>query len=290
MDSEGNADEYWTFEEIAFSCRQSGLQALPESDIGEQNCAVNDDSPQKSVRKEETRQTADMQQNGLTAAENERKLQFNSKEANITPCNVLEKLSSQELPSASEFMKTQQSTFRKSQIKCSQCDQSAANKKEMARHGKLMHGIAYEFVCDSCGLDFPTNFKLKDHKVRHHDKKSMKCGLCNFETANKASRKRHLKNVHEGVDVDIKCTECIFEAKEHEELENHLLDTHYDITNISLSTCSECGFSTYHEPTFKAHVKSMHGTKCELCTFSATSRKRLQMHIESWHMRPRAKL
>ena len=66
MDSEGNADEYWTFEEIAFSCRQSGLQALPESDIGEQNCAVNNDSPQKSVRKEETRHTADTQQHYLT--------------------------------------------------------------------------------------------------------------------------------------------------------------------------------------------------------------------------------
>ena len=77
MDLEGNADEYWTFEEIAFSSRQSGLQALPESDIGEQNCSVNNDSPQKSVRQEETRQTADMQQNCLTIAENERKLHGN---------------------------------------------------------------------------------------------------------------------------------------------------------------------------------------------------------------------
>ena len=276
---ENAEDEYWTFEEIAFSCQQCEFIATSESGLGEHTAAVHY-QPSREIKDEvapcdtASNQTNDLFQQDDEIAKDDTKFISSNEPQN-----------KEEIKKESEQIShmVTHSTQRKPKMKCSQCDHITTSVWMTSKHEKVAHGIPYEFICDSCGVDFQTHGKLKRHQISHSDKKN-KCGLCTFQAARKESVKRHLKYVHGADKIDMTCKSCDFEADEHEKLEAHIKDTHAD--TAELSTCGKCKFSSYHDPSFKAHVKSMHNTKCELCSHEAASSKRLQMHILSWHMRP----
>ena len=175
---------------------------------------------------------------------------------------------------------------------CNECDFQSSISRKMRSHKKKMHGIPFEYVCESCGQDFLNEGHLKRHQLTHESddsgsrqvqKKDHHCDICEYKSDRPSEVKRHSNKVHSTIDIEMKCQECNFEARQLHELESHLQESHCD--KVQLKSCDKCKFSAYHDPTMKFHVGSMHDVKCELCSYITPSPSLLKRHISTKHLK-----
>ena len=179
---------------------------------------------------------------------------------------------------------------------CSLCIFSSTSVSVLSKHAKDTHGTPYNNVCDLCGKDFSSKYNLDFHMKSHSGVKDVKCNLCTFETTSIQTMSRHWRNIHKGVNLELKCHYCDFEAPKLNvancnfkqcngqltTLETHLKEEHKYVSNIG--SCLKCQFTAYHEKTLSAHIKSMHDLKCQLCSYEGKSLVGLRMHISNAHI------
>ena len=201
-------------------------------------------------------------------------------------------------------------------------------------HKKEAHGVPYEFMCEFCGREFIMIKSLRNHKAKctsnpdaeeleehaknvtllqvswyqtnlnsfhtqYHYIVSLQCDLCEYVCKSGPSKlKKHYSNVHEDVEVSLKCQLCDFEARDIRAIERHVKDHGVAPTtcrgrmNPQTKSCictptrfnfstrlnqlqifsTECRFTAHHGPTMLAHFESVHETKCRLCSHEARNR------------------
>ena len=171
------------------------------------------------------------------------------------------------------------------QHRCTECDFESSLTTKMMSHKKREHGIPYDFVCESCGMDFLEKGRLLQHQKVHTNTraKDHKCGICEYCSDRRSEVRRHTKKVHNVINIEMRCQHCEFEAGELSKLETHLQKSHRD--EAQTMSCDKCKFSAYHGPTMEFHVNSMHNAKCELCSFRVGSSIGLKAHISKKHLK-----
>ena len=158
---------------------------------------------------------------------------------------------------------------------CDLCHFSTYHELAMKEHFEKNHEEKICYVCDFVGSSW---FALRKHmKAEHRDQQIHKCDLCLYSTELRRNLTAHLKVFHVGVEVDLRCKECGFEAADLKLIEDHAKEAHAEEY-----PCDQCEFSAHHEPTLVAHVRSMH-EKCNLCDFAPKTMGQLRRHMEVKH-------
>ena len=159
-----------------------------------------------------------------------------------------------------------------SKTTCTQCNFETFSMLQMRSHQKKAHGVAYDFICDSCGKDFLSTFYLKRHKQMKHCEKGRTtgskttCTQCDFETFSTLQMRSHEKKAH-GVPCDFICDTCGKDFLSKSRLKRHKL--------------------THERARDKSAVQAP-DLKCQLCSYEgATTAKALRRHIEEAHIRMR---
>jgi predicted RNA-binding Zn-ribbon protein involved in translation (DUF1610 family) len=93
---------------------------------------------------------------------------------------------------ARKSLKTPLATL-KPRVKCSKCDFTGKQGKEMERHIERKHQT--EFKCRECNFVTGKKVLRRQHMKRAHDKKK-KCESCNFEAENGSTLKTHRQSEH----------------------------------------------------------------------------------------------
>ena len=90
--------------------------------------------------------------------------------------------------------------------KCSLCDKTFMAKKNHKKHIRNIHEGGGNFKCDYLECTFGTynSRLLESHAVKHTGEKLQQCHLCDQIFSAEFYKKRHIKNVHHNVKVDMK--------------------------------------------------------------------------------------
>ena len=182
---------------------------------------------------------------------------------------------------------------------CAQCQFSSYHEPTIYAHNESVHEnnlSVYEenaeaAGCQLCSFVGVSAQYLKQHMTMKHDMKNhpetdlYRCNLCLGTFTQRGNIKRHTERIHGNINVDLKCRECSYEGKELELIEVHYKESHPE--TAQLNVCGQCHFSSYHDPTLRAHTSIHDGKKCELCSYVGSTKYHLKRHIDIRHVRIR---
>nr|XP_057937652.1 zinc finger protein 142 isoform X2 [Doryrhamphus excisus] len=188
---------------------------------------------------------------------------------------------------------------------CSYCSFSTTRRYRLEEHESLHTGIG-RHTCDICNKTFGALTKLRQHKVRIHDKRpSQACTLCDYRGYALDDVRRHTLRCHTGEMHHI-CLHCEVRFSSEVALRNHCKRVHQ--LQVLLS-CKQCDYSCSDKATLRTHQQSKHtakncttcqeslGTKesikahrrthlahqCQLCPFSSKTKQLLAQHLLDEH-------
>ena len=130
---------------------------------------------------------------------------------------------------------------------------------------------------------FNSNYNKENAKIHHaRGDKKFKCEECLYATAFKAILKRHMRNVHKKIIIDI-CNKCGYVASCKDTLKQHMMSVH----NKKI-ICKQCPYTTTHKCRMAEHMQGKHkmGDKkfrCEHCPYVAYRKSHLKKHVDGVH-------
>ena len=165
-------------------------------------------------------------------------------------------------------------------LECDICG-FAANRPDRLREHMLQHdGIRHE--CKQCDKTFSQWRNLKSHIQKVHEAEPLLCDECDYTTTRKDSLRLHKESKHQG--VEYKCDMCSASYNRQKTLMRHKKSMH----SGNRFNCEQCDFTSNLEEHVKSHTLKHHeGNKlyCEFCEASYCSKKDLQNHIASKHLK-----
>lgn len=189
--------------------------------------------------------------------------------------------------------------------RCQYCTFSTTRRYRLQQHESLHTGIG-RHSCSMCEKTFGTVTKLRQHKVRVHDKQPNHfCSFCDFGGYTRDDVRRHNFRCHSG-ELKHPCSHCNSKfsselalrqhCKRVHQLQDSFLCTQCDYTCGSVATLRthqesqhpqmNCTSSQEHSKTKESlliHQRRFQSHQCQLCTFAAKTRKLLAQHILSEH-------
>ena len=91
------------------------------------------------------------------------------------------------------------------------------------------------------------------------------CDVCDFQTSDKVSLKKHkeskhkTKSSHQRCQDELSCKQCSYIAAHFKDLKRHELQMHCsDEFTADVYSCKECDYSTQYQARLKKHVQSVH--------------------------------
>ena len=134
-----------------------------------------------------------------------------------------------------------------------------------------------DFICETCGIEFETESKLKIHNERHKSTNDLKCKVCAQEFTFKTQLKLHMREAHrmlreEWKDIQTdnnilevqtegggenECSVCLLKYNTSEALDRHIKAVH---SNNPENTCRFCGIQFPSKNVLKNHVTAEHKT------------------------------
>ncbi|XP_015232467.1 PREDICTED: zinc finger protein 142 [Cyprinodon variegatus] len=189
--------------------------------------------------------------------------------------------------------------------RCTYCSFSTLRRYRLEEHKSLHTGVG-RHSCDVCDKTFGALAKLRQHKIRIHDKQPTHfCPLCDFTGYAPDDVRRHNRRCHSG-ELRHVCSHCNARFSSEIALRNHCKRVHK--LQVCFS-CKKCDFTCSSEVTLKHHQQSRHTevkcttcqevfqTKesldihqrthlphhCQLCSFAAKTRQLLAQHLLSEH-------
>lgn len=189
--------------------------------------------------------------------------------------------------------------------RCQYCTFSTTRRYRLQQHESLHTGIG-RHSCGTCEKTFGTVTKLRQHKVRVHDKQpSHFCSVCDFSGYTRDDVRRHNFRCHSG-ELKHPCSHCNSKFSSELALRYHCKRVH-QLQDSFL--CKQCDYTCGTVATLRTHQESQHpqmncpssqelsktkasllvhqrsfqSHQCQLCTFAAKTRKLLAQHILSEH-------
>uniref|UniRef100_A0A3Q1F3H6 Zinc finger protein 142 n=1 Tax=Acanthochromis polyacanthus TaxID=80966 RepID=A0A3Q1F3H6_9TELE len=188
---------------------------------------------------------------------------------------------------------------------CSYCPFSTTRRYRLEEHESLHTGVG-RHSCDMCDKTFGAVTKLRQHKLRIHDKQPTHfCSLCDFSGYTLDDVRRHNLRCHTG-ELQHVCTHCDAHFSSEIALRNHCKRVHQlqvcfsckqcDYTcssDVALKThqqnkhsqgkCTTCQESFEAKETLEVHQTTHLAHQCQLCPFAAKTRQLLAQHLLSEH-------
>lgn len=188
-------------------------------------------------------------------------------------------------------------------FKCSVCPIAFQFEKSLNSHMRHRHT---KCVCKHCKLTFQDSLLLEKHVATAHktdilknpptliqsmiskakDGSKFSCDVCDYETFNVSSLKKHVSIKHEGEFV--KCDDCAYSTRKKDDLMKHKQTAHGQIA----LTCPQCSYETERADFLSAHIQEIHSLPlkhneftCEIknCIFKTNSESGLKRHHSMAH-------
>ncbi|XP_033990172.1 zinc finger protein 142 isoform X2 [Trematomus bernacchii] len=161
---------------------------------------------------------------------------------------------------------------------CRFCPFSTTRRYRLEEHESLHTGIG-RHSCDMCDKTFGAVTKLRQHKMRIHDKQPTHfCSLCDFSGYTLDDVRRHNLRCHTG-ELHHACTHCDAQFSTEAALRNHCKRVHQ--LQVSFA-CKQCDYTCGSEVTLKTHQESNHlQVKCNTCKESFQTKESLVIHQRS---------
>ncbi|XP_030283697.1 zinc finger protein 142 [Sparus aurata] len=159
--------------------------------------------------------------------------------------------------------------------RCRYCPFSTTRRYRLEEHESLHTGIG-RHSCDICEKTFGALTKLRQHKMRIHDKQPTHfCSLCDFSGYTLDDVRRHNLRCHTG-ELHHACTHCEAQFSSEVALRNHCKRVHQ--LQVCFS-CKQCDYTCSSEVTLKTHQESKHSqVKCTTCQESFKTKESLLLH------------
>ncbi|XP_069554906.1 zinc finger protein 142 [Brachyistius frenatus] len=159
--------------------------------------------------------------------------------------------------------------------RCRYCPFSTSRRYRLEEHESLHTGVG-RHGCDMCDKTFGAANKLRQHKMRIHDKQpSHFCPLCDFSGYALDDVRRHKVRCHTG-ELKHVCTRCDAQFSSEIALRNHCKRVHQLRVRFS---CKRCDFTCSSDVALKTHQQSQHlQVKCTTCQEAFESKERLEIH------------
>uniref|UniRef100_A0A8C6TBD7 Zinc finger protein 142 n=1 Tax=Neogobius melanostomus TaxID=47308 RepID=A0A8C6TBD7_9GOBI len=188
----------------------------------------------------------------------------------------------------------------KNPFQCRFCRFSTKRKYRLEEHESVHTGVG-RHACDTCGKTFGALGKLRKHTSRLHDKTATHlCALCDFAGFSQDDIKRHRFRCHSG-EMKFRCGDCGAKFSSRMALRNHCKRAHRRTL-----TCGECDYTCSSSSELNAHQNRKHQSEkgtvfkevspskdldgdtkalhaCQLCPFSAKTKKLLAQHLSKEH-------
>ncbi|XP_059198675.1 zinc finger protein 142 [Centropristis striata] len=158
---------------------------------------------------------------------------------------------------------------------CRYCPFSTTRRYRLDEHESLHTGIG-RHSCDKCDKTFGAVTKLRQHKMRIHDKQPTHfCSLCDFTGYTLDDVRRHNVRCHTG-ELQHACTHCDAQFSSEVALRNHCKRGHQ--LQVCFS-CKQCDYTCGSKVTLKTHQENKHPqVKCSTCQESFKTKESLEVH------------
>ncbi|XP_040912963.1 zinc finger protein 142 isoform X2 [Toxotes jaculatrix] len=162
--------------------------------------------------------------------------------------------------------------------RCQYCPFATTRRYRLEEHESLHTGIG-RHKCDTCDKTFGAVTKLRQHKMRIHDKQPTHfCSLCDFSGYTLDDVRRHNLRCHTG-ELGHACTHCDARFSSEIALRNHCKRVHK--LQVCFS-CKQCDYTCSSEATLKTHQQSKHRqVKCSTCQEPFETKESLEIHQRS---------
>lgn len=186
-----------------------------------------------------------------------------------------------------------------SQHKCSQCDQTYKQKKNLNAHIRLKHLNEQRptYKCTECEKIFDERRLLKDHvRQAHTNEKPFFCKICEKRFHSKFQLLGHLHMHHGHEKKTYQCTDCGQVSKyprcvrascvkmKRSNKNNKAAPGQYK-KNPKTNVCLDCGKGYYRPDSLEQHIKQGNCTKlkCNYCQGLFKNKRSLHSHITDSH-------
>lgn len=162
--------------------------------------------------------------------------------------------------------------------RCQYCPFSTTRRYRLEEHESLHTGVG-RHGCDVCEKTFGTVTKLRQHKMRIHDKRPTHfCSLCDFSGYTPEDVRRHNLRCHSG-ELNRACAHCEARFSSEVALRNHCKRVHQPQACFS---CEQCDYTCSSEVMLKMHQEKKHPqVKCSTCQVSLETKESLAVHRRS---------
>ncbi|KAA8588381.1 hypothetical protein FQN60_001575 [Etheostoma spectabile] len=161
--------------------------------------------------------------------------------------------------------------------------ENTTRRYRLEEHESLHTGIG-RHSCDTCDKTFGAATKLRQHKMRIHDKRPLHfCSLCDFSGYTLDDVRRHNLRCHTG-ELHHACTHCDARFSSEVALRNHCKRVHQ--LQVCFS-CKQCDYTCVSEVTLKTHQEIKHPqAQCNTCQESFTTKDSLEIHQRTHSAHP----
>lgn len=174
-------------------------------------------------------------------------------------------------------------------FKCEVCAMHFASKQGMNRHidnihennRKNLRSRDKNFLCNTCGKNFYTNFHLDVHIRSHTGERPFKCQLCDKSFAQMSGLKMHTFT-HTG-ERPFRCSKCPKTFNQYGHVREHMLTHSSDRPHV----CPVCNRSFRVKGNLTAHMLIHSGKKpykCQHCGRQFRKSTLLLRHVEKKHV------
>ncbi len=154
-------------------------------------------------------------------------------------------------------------------IQCPECDFQTTSKRSLDRHQRFKHDVH----CETCGIDYENRNALIAHQKTMHVEQ---CPSCDFMSHRQESLIRHRKRcpglMQDDTPEDVYHAPEQLDLERNSEVENEESEESRGIDEDQHKAhCQLCDVCFESREQFFAHLKIVHGSKCQQCGFSSST-------------------
>ena len=176
---------------------------------------------------------------------------------------------------------------------CDQCEFAVESRGQLMSHNKGVHLKQKDYKCDQCDGQFWKKISLDKHLKDIHKKnielKKYQCENCDFVTIHKVAVKHHFDRIHLKKKNHF-CNVCQKSFGGAPDLRRHLAMVHKDLSQLksqSIHKCENCDYTSVSKKNVQRHNNTIHLKKldhvCDICQKAFGCSSNLRSHMAQVH-------